>query len=393
MLGKSLRVGRANDSDVIIEDDSVSRRHALITFDGKALYVEDLGSTRGTVVRGKRIPPGQRIPIEAGELFSAGDVLLKARVRQGGRVVVYGVRPDARVGGRSGHRSIDLQVKYVPLSEWARLDAPDSLTALNLDFMRCTVCHQEPELKGWLLTGSCTAEPALRVPPRERYVPRGWGGSLAPPPRPLVILSTNPGHPLPEEDAFWSEFPSTPATARSLSHEQALKELDFASALYRRRTKGHGKFHTRSVQMARIVLWLMRRAGIPLAEAWFDNVWFSDVVKCSTAKEQGSPGIPTLARACRPLLERELEVLKPRLVVTLGDSAASALKESRARFHSVIALPHPERRGLHRLTHEEHDAWLRKVSSALGLEWADARAAATRVREALCADAWCTALE
>ena len=49
-----LFLGRAADSDVVLDDDGVSRRHALFVSaaDGK-IMVEDLGSTNGTLVNGK----------------------------------------------------------------------------------------------------------------------------------------------------------------------------------------------------------------------------------------------------------------------------------------------------------------------------------------------------
>ncbi len=51
-----LLVGRAPDSDIALDDEGVSRRHALFvcTPDGK-VSVEDLGSTNGTSVDGTRI--------------------------------------------------------------------------------------------------------------------------------------------------------------------------------------------------------------------------------------------------------------------------------------------------------------------------------------------------
>ncbi|HVX46971.1 MAG TPA: FhaA domain-containing protein [Mycobacteriales bacterium] len=51
----STLIGRGQDADVRLADTGVSRRHAVVRFDGNAAVVEDLNSTNGTVVNGQRI--------------------------------------------------------------------------------------------------------------------------------------------------------------------------------------------------------------------------------------------------------------------------------------------------------------------------------------------------
>jgi diguanylate cyclase (GGDEF)-like protein len=48
-------IGRSPDVAVVIPDDSLSRRHACIRRIGVAFAIEDLGSTNGTFVDGKRV--------------------------------------------------------------------------------------------------------------------------------------------------------------------------------------------------------------------------------------------------------------------------------------------------------------------------------------------------
>jgi diguanylate cyclase (GGDEF)-like protein len=68
-------IGRAPDSDIVLHDDNVSRRHALIVYDpaGK-LFIEDLGSKNGTLVNGHRIRVrylrgGERLVFGARSIF------------------------------------------------------------------------------------------------------------------------------------------------------------------------------------------------------------------------------------------------------------------------------------------------------------------------------------
>ncbi len=54
--GQSLRLGRDPACDLMVDDPRVSRVHAAVWSDpGGTLVLEDLGSTNGTFVNGKRI--------------------------------------------------------------------------------------------------------------------------------------------------------------------------------------------------------------------------------------------------------------------------------------------------------------------------------------------------
>ena len=45
-------VGRSSDADLVLADDTVSRRHAVLRGDRTSLIVEDLGSSNGTSING-----------------------------------------------------------------------------------------------------------------------------------------------------------------------------------------------------------------------------------------------------------------------------------------------------------------------------------------------------
>lgn len=61
-------IGRGDGIDVVLDNVSVSRRHARVTRSGDKLRIEDLGSENGLVVRGERVPvallsPGEEVGI------------------------------------------------------------------------------------------------------------------------------------------------------------------------------------------------------------------------------------------------------------------------------------------------------------------------------------------
>jgi DNA-binding NtrC family response regulator len=72
--GDSVVVGRSEEADVVVDDASLSRRHAKFTFVKGALVVVDLGSTNGTRVAGVRLEPEVARPLVAGDVVELGDV-------------------------------------------------------------------------------------------------------------------------------------------------------------------------------------------------------------------------------------------------------------------------------------------------------------------------------
>jgi DNA-binding response OmpR family regulator len=61
-----ITVGRANDSDIVLQDPYASRHHAQIRRIDSAYQVHDLGSKNGVYVDGKRVPHGSTAWLEDG---------------------------------------------------------------------------------------------------------------------------------------------------------------------------------------------------------------------------------------------------------------------------------------------------------------------------------------
>ncbi len=77
LRGERLHIGRHPACDLVLQDATVSRHHAIVRRDGEQWVIEDAGSRHGTWVDGERIQfgaslrPGQRIRVGSIELLVA----------------------------------------------------------------------------------------------------------------------------------------------------------------------------------------------------------------------------------------------------------------------------------------------------------------------------------
>jgi DNA-binding NtrC family response regulator len=78
--GDSVLVGRAAPADVIVEDLTISRRHARFSYLEGHVEIEDLGSRNGTLVRGARV---QTARVRTGEDVRLGGVAVSVHLRHG----------------------------------------------------------------------------------------------------------------------------------------------------------------------------------------------------------------------------------------------------------------------------------------------------------------------
>lgn len=75
-LARELTIGRSGENDVVLLAKTVSRRHALLTFQEGRWFVEDCGSANGTFVNGDRIPVGIPHPLHHADRIRLGSEIL-----------------------------------------------------------------------------------------------------------------------------------------------------------------------------------------------------------------------------------------------------------------------------------------------------------------------------
>ena len=73
--GERVSVGRTRENDLSLEDQSVSKLHAALSFNGAGeLVVADTGSTNGTFINQERLAYGKAFPVKEGDMVTFGTV-------------------------------------------------------------------------------------------------------------------------------------------------------------------------------------------------------------------------------------------------------------------------------------------------------------------------------
>jgi len=97
------------------------------------------------------------------------------------------------------------------------------------------------------------------------------------------------------------------------------------------------------------------------------NVYIANVVKCRPPNNRTPE--PAEAEACRPYLERQIALIRPRLIVALGKSAASLLLKTDATIASLRGRRH--RYGETPLVVTYHPAYLLRSLPDKAKAWED----------------------
>jgi pSer/pThr/pTyr-binding forkhead associated (FHA) protein len=70
-------IGRAADNDIVLDEATVSRCHALLLADSQGVILLDLDSTNGTFVNGVPAPPDAQVHLKDGDVIAIGAVVAR----------------------------------------------------------------------------------------------------------------------------------------------------------------------------------------------------------------------------------------------------------------------------------------------------------------------------
>ena len=79
---KEIKIGRSNDNEIVIDDNSVSRNHAIIFVSENAIMIQDNNSTNGTFINGRRIQGSS--PLQTNDILKVGNMPVPWRNYVGG---------------------------------------------------------------------------------------------------------------------------------------------------------------------------------------------------------------------------------------------------------------------------------------------------------------------
>ena len=71
-------IGRAQSSNIVIDDSYVSQEHALLTERNSQWWLEDMGSRNGTLLNG--VPLTETAVVSSGDIITIGSVQLKVEL-------------------------------------------------------------------------------------------------------------------------------------------------------------------------------------------------------------------------------------------------------------------------------------------------------------------------
>jgi diguanylate cyclase (GGDEF)-like protein len=139
MLDRPVTIGRDPKIELTLQDEGISRRHCRIAFNAEksAFFIEDLGSTNGTLLNGKRVQAPKKL--EAGDRIYVGACVVKFTYSDA-LEVGYHAQMDVLVGtddltGLIAKRRFD--AAYVRAVEEARrMRAPLAVMMLDLDGLK-----------------------------------------------------------------------------------------------------------------------------------------------------------------------------------------------------------------------------------------------------------------
>jgi pSer/pThr/pTyr-binding forkhead associated (FHA) protein len=122
LVGERLVAGRSAQCDIRLSDELASRSHFQLQRTPAGWQIEDLGSTNGTLLNGRRLPPGAPVPVALSDRITVGHttfVMQRSAVSyqsSANQRMAVPPRPGPRTG--PGQPSIVNRKSSIPAWQW-----------------------------------------------------------------------------------------------------------------------------------------------------------------------------------------------------------------------------------------------------------------------------------
>ena len=73
-------IGRASDNTIVLEDETISRYHAVVVIQPEGVFLMDLESTNGTSVNTVAALPDEAVRLSDGDVVTIADMALQYHV-------------------------------------------------------------------------------------------------------------------------------------------------------------------------------------------------------------------------------------------------------------------------------------------------------------------------
>ncbi len=154
VLGGHTRIGKSNDNDIVLTDDTVSRHHCELLRAPDGIHVRDLESTNGTRVDGTRI---REAVLGSGQVLKVGEVEISIRPTQQRMEVLPS---DKTSFGSAIGQSLAMRTIFGVFERIAPTDATVLLegeTGTGKDVLARAIHQLSPRAKGPFIVVDCGA--------------------------------------------------------------------------------------------------------------------------------------------------------------------------------------------------------------------------------------------
>jgi hypothetical protein len=169
-----LVIGRSSDLDLVLIEDMVSRKHAILTLAPNGITIADLGSRNGTFVNGEKV---RRAHLKEGDRILIGTSILKLVARTPGaiprdaRAAQQNLERTAAAHEKKGRRGVHGRLEEVPLVDLLQLLSTSKKTgAIIINGLRGGHVHLRG---GKIVSAVIDADPTL-APRKALYRMVSW---------------------------------------------------------------------------------------------------------------------------------------------------------------------------------------------------------------------------